>query len=84
MWWLASCGYKMCAVGAEMKGTTEMAKNFIITITCPADDQADMFDGDYTMEDFQQIVQEAVNQNGWTKLGASQIKVTSITVKEDN
>ena len=59
-----------------------MAKNFIITITCPADDQADMFDGDYTMEDFQQIVQEAVNDNGFTKLGSNHIKVTSITVEE--
>lgn len=58
-----------------------MAKNFIITITCPADDQ---FDGDYTMEDFQQIAQEAVNQNGFTKLGSNHIKVTSITVQEDN
>lgn len=61
-----------------------MAKNFIITLTCPADDQFDMFDGDYTLEDFQQIAQEAVDQNGFTKLGNNHIKVTSITVEEDN
>ena len=61
-----------------------MAKNFIITLTVPSDDQADMTDGDYTLEDFQAIAQDAINASGWTKLGDSNIKVTSITVKEDN
>ena len=61
-----------------------MAKNFIITLTVPADDQYDMFDGDYTLADFQAIAQDAIDASGWTKLGDSNIKVTSITVKEDN
>lgn len=59
-----------------------MAKNFIITLTVPSDDQADMTDGDYTLEDFQAIAQDAITANGWTKLGDSNIKVTDITVKE--
>ena len=61
-----------------------MAKNFIITITVPSDDQADMSNGDYTLEDFEAIAQDAIHASGWTKLGGSHLKVTSITVKEDN
>lgn len=59
-----------------------MAKNFIITLTVPADDQYDMADGDYTLEAFQEIAQDALDANGWTRLGGSLLKVTDITVKE--
>jgi hypothetical protein len=61
-----------------------MAKNFIITLTVPSDDQYDMFDGDYTLEAFQEIAQDAIDASGWTRLGGSLLRVTDITVKEDN
>lgn len=57
-----------------------MSKQFKITLTVPADDQADMHDGDYTLEDFQQIMRESVTESGW--LHISNLKVTSITVEE--
>jgi hypothetical protein len=61
-----------------------MAKNFIITLTVPSDDQYDMLDGDYTLEAFQEIAQDAIDASGWTRLGGSLLRVTDITVKEDN
>lgn len=61
-----------------------MAKNFTITLTVPSDDQIDMTDGDYTLEDFEAIAKDAIDASGWTKLGNTRIKAINITVKEDN
>jgi hypothetical protein len=58
------------------------ARNFTITLTVPADDQFDMTNGDYTLEVFQEIAQDAIDASGWTRLGGSLLRVTDISITE--
>lgn len=56
-----------------------MSKQYKITIIVPADDQFDMTDGDYTLEDFQQIINDGLKPSGSLTLC---VKTTAVTVEE--
>ena len=58
------------------------ARNFTITLTVPANDQFDMTDGDYTLADFQQMIDENLTPSGWLDFAGVQIKVTDISITE--